>query len=182
MQSSESSRNFSYAVHTFSNFSGELAAFDMGNGEYTYLLMLDETSNFYPGGWYVVFRLNADGRWETLKTFDHESRSDDIRVYATFLNSSTFAGEIFPTRTAFSGTFKQSSTSYIGTNLWDGGFGMNYEKTDDGYCNIIFSTYEYPSMDSYNGGGSKTRYVMKNGQLAIESQWYEIPSYVGSVN
>ena len=53
------------------------------------------------------------------------------------------------------------------------GFDLGLEKQDDGCYNIIFSTYEYPSYDDYNGSGSsKTRYVLKNGSLAIDAQWY----------
>ena len=177
----DASKAFNYSIDTYSHFDGELAALDMGNGEYTFLLMVDETSNFYPGGWYVVFRLNGS-KWETLKEFDSEKRPDDIHVYASFIDSSRFAGEIFPTRTAFTGTMKQSSTSYIGKDLWEGGFSMSYEEAKNGCYNIIFSTYEYPSMNDYNGGGSKTRYVMQGDKLVISSQWYEIPDYVGSLD
>ncbi len=170
--------------YTFTSAGGagmfEFFGVDMGNGEYTYVLCLWNAGTF-GGGEIVVFHVK-DGAVEALKSYMHnKQRTDNIYVSGKFSSNTKFSGTIYPTKKTFTAVLKKNDgLTRSGESIYENGLGtMYYEQNADGKYDLIFTTTErcYNNMDVV--GGSKTRYVMKEGKMVIMEQWYE--SYAATV-
>ena len=116
-----------------------------------------------------------DGQLKVVKSFTCADRTDDILVEGKFIDSATISGTIYPTGTTFQETVSTPLDERTGTDIWENGTGtVRYEIGEDGYYNLIFRTMERNLANMDRIGSSMTRYVLEEGQLVIDEQWYEV--------
>ncbi|MGN1249011.1 MAG: hypothetical protein ACI4XW_02955, partial [Candidatus Spyradocola sp.] len=151
---------------------GNLAGVDMGDGEYTYILMLYSMGTI--GGAEVLFIRPVNGRLTAVKTFDTWQRDDGIYVEGRFLDGDTVTGTLYPTGTQFTKDVSYSMDERTGRAIFENGLGVaGYERNDRGYYDLIFRTIHRCIANMDGVGNGCTRYTLQDGQLVIEAQWYE---------
>ena len=146
------------------------------DGDYTFVLTIYNYMRFNGSGEQVYFLKVSNGKFQTLKNFDSMTRADGIRLSeGTFSSGSKLNGTIEPSGRKFTLTTNDSKSARKGKALW---YGSHYgefilEEREDGFYNLIFKTQECGADADDKIGGVCTRYVMEDGKLVLESQWFE---------
>ena len=163
--------SFRYASHVGATY-GWLQGVDMGDGEYSYVLMLYSMGTV--GGAEVLFIRPVDGRLTAVKTFDTQQRDDGIYVEGQFLDGDTLTGVLYPTGTEFTKDVSLSMEDRTGKSIFENGLGYgDYMLNDRGYYDLVFHTIHRCLFNMDGVGNGCTRYVLEDGQLVLAEQWYE---------
>ena len=162
---------FRYTSHVGAMY-GRLRGVDMGDGEYSYILMLYSMGTV--GGAEVLFLRPVNGQLTAVKTFDTQQRDDGIYVEGHFLDGDTVTGVIYPTGTEFTKDVRYSMDDRTGKGIFENGLGVaNYELNDRGYYDLVFHTIHRCLANMDGVGNGCTRYTLEDGQLVLAEQWYE---------
>ncbi len=157
----------------FNIYDADVFGVDMGDGEYTFGMSL-QVNGTMGGEENYIFKI-VGNEFRILKYFKiGGNRSDNIIVTAKFSTSNKFSGTIAPTGTKFTAYSHFDSSEQKGKEVWENGTGvLELEENEDGTYNMIFRTIERCLYNANGVGSSYTRYVMKDGEAVIESQWYK---------
>ncbi len=152
---------------------GDFTGFDMGDGEYTYVLNLYCVGT--RGGAYSYVYKVIDGVFTKILTLDGERRDVEIWVEGSFVSSGTIKGVLHPSETPFEAVISYPNEQRTGTEIWENGTGyIGYEKNADGFYDIIFKTNERNLFNGDGIGGSHSRFILnEDGELVLKEQWYK---------
>ena len=147
---------------------------DMGNGDYTYVLQLADGGT---GGGYEIIIFHEFGG-KLVRATALESVFTQIRVKASFTDDTHFTGTLEPTGVRISGEMPLPYSGFKrkGESIYAMGGGyLNYEKNEDGAYDLVYS--ERNAAGGYNWdniGRIVTRFRMKDGNLTLHSQTFEM--------
>lgn len=151
---------------------GDFTGFDMGDGEYTYVLNLYCVGT--RGGSYSYVYKVKDGVFTKILTMDGERRDVEIWAEGSFISADTVKGVIHPTKTPFEEKVTFGNDQRTGTSIWENGTGyIAYEENENGFYDVIFRTNERNLFNGDGIGGSRSRFVLEDGELVLKEQWYQ---------
>jgi len=164
---------FEYRSDDIYTWSADLYGFDMGDGEYTYLVRFDEAGTDAVGGVAIIVKV-IDGKLELLKSFERYQRSDDIRFDAEFVSATAYEGVLYPSGNSIRHTYNVGEKDRTGIVITETTYGtMDYRMSDVGCYELIYSIPHCPYWEfGTTIGYSYTRYAMENGELVVAEQWY----------
>ncbi len=164
---------FEYRSDDIYTWSADLYGFDMGDGEYTYLVRFDEAGTDAVGGVAIIVKV-IDGKLELLKSFERYQRSDDIRFDAEFVSATAYEGVLYPSGNSIRHTYNVGEKDRTGIVITETTYGtMDYRMSDVGCYELIYSIPHCPYWEfGATIGYSYTRYAMENGELVVAEQWY----------
>lgn len=151
---------------------------DMGDGQYTIIFGGYQQGTM--GGEISVILQVINGRLTVVKDFTSFQNTDGIYATGKFSSDTKFSGTIYPTKTKFTAETRASGWSEKRTGkpiyMKNRGY-LDYQRNEEGYYDIIFTTVENCLMNADSVGNSYTLYRMEKGKLVIQKQWYKGLTY-----